>query len=277
MSATETTTVALKSTKNKPKKNKATPVEKKTPRMAKNREITPGVMRFAKAGLHRGLIAYKKLSTYPKKVRQPVAPPKFKTKPVGGDKNGKERKVPETKAPKFLPQVPETTTRIHRKSKKQPLRKSITPGTVLIVLVGRHRGKRVVFLKQLEKSGLLLVTGPLKLNATPLRRIAQAFVIATKTKVDLSGVELPEHINDDYFKKASTKKGDKSKEGIFATSGNEKEPAYVVSEQRKQDQKQVDNAILDVIRKSAEKKMMFGYLGSRFCLGKNQHPHQLVF
>ncbi|KAK2662061.1 hypothetical protein Ddye_000635 [Dipteronia dyeriana] len=90
---------------------------------------------------------------------------------------------------------------------------------VLILLAGRFMGKRVVFLKQLS-SGLLLVSGPFKINGVPLRRVNQSYVVATSTKVDISGVNV-EKLDDQYFAKEVAKKTKKG-EGEFIEEKKEK-------------------------------------------------------
>merc|ERR1711924_188497 len=122
----------------------------------------------------------------------------------------------------------------HNNSRQTKLRASITPGTVLILLAGHFKGKRVVFLKQME-SGLLLVTGPYKVNGVPLRRAPQSYVIATKTTVDVSKVAVPASVTDALFKKAKTAKK-KDKESVFDDS-------------RKAIQKQVDDKLVAEISK----------------------------
>lgn len=80
-------------------------------------------------------------------------------KSIGGEKNGKVRRVAVIRSKRYHP----TAEGKRRKPKrtfesKTKLRGSLKPGTVCILLAGRHSGKRVVFLKQLS-SGLLLVNG----------------------------------------------------------------------------------------------------------------------
>lgn len=124
-------------------------------------------------------------------------------------------------------------------------------------------------LKKLPKSGLLLVSGPYKINGVPLRRVNPAYVIATSTKVDVSSVDVSK-INDDYFSRSAstTKEGE---DEFFL--GDAPKPA-VVSDQRKADQQKVDTALLKAV---ASVPMMEGYLAARFTLNAGDKPHLMKF
>jgi large subunit ribosomal protein L6e len=150
---------------------------------------------------------------------------------------------------------------VARKHKNLPtkLRGNIAPGSVLIILAGKHEGKRVVFLKQLG-SGQLLVTGPYKLNGVPLKRIPQCFTLPTSTKVDVSAARVSD-VDDAYFVSKKAKK----------TDGPLVEAKSIPAE-KKTKQVEVDKAVLSKVSGLVKK-----YLGTRFALSNGQYPHQLKF
>jgi large subunit ribosomal protein L6e len=251
------------------------PKKAKTPHSARNYVLGgSGVYRFSASRVYKKHGIYKLKNKAKKPAAEAVK--KFITKQIGGEKNGGTRKVYTHRRPRSYPtqaRPQKLPTRKNAfKDHKHSIRASITPGTVLILLAGRHKGKRVVFLKQLG-SGLLLVTGQFHLNGCPLRRINQNYVIATKTNLDVSAVKLPENVNDAYFARKDLRKPKHAEGEIF----DQKKETYSVDEQRKTDQVAVDKAILEAIRKHADKKLIFGYLGSMFALKSKQFPHKMVF
>merc|ERR1712029_1214426 len=235
-----------------------------------NSSTAGGIMKHSRSKMYSRHAQHKRTKTVTKAEKKAAGA--VSEKQIGGAKNGGSRKVVAVRQPKYYP-----TLSIRRKVQghgqkpfsqhTRSLRSSITPGTVLIMLAGAFRGKRVIFLKQLA-SGLLLVTGPFKVNGVPMRRCTASACIATSTKLDISGVSVPEHVNDAYFKRAAAPK--KTEDRIF----EQNEAKYTASEQRKADQKAVDAGVLSAL--SAD-KFLKGYLAKEFGLSRGQYPHNLKF
>ncbi|XP_054155517.1 60S ribosomal protein L6-like [Oppia nitens] len=260
-----TTTAAAKSTKKTPKRV----LPKNVRKLVTHRSTRPLWAKIRRTAKRKGVPA----ETLLKKK------PKFVVKKIGGEKNGGKRKVLVKKGKKYYPteETPKKSRTGHKifAKHKRTLKAGLVPGSVLIVLAGRHRGKRVVFLKQLA-SGLLLVTGPYKINACPLRRMHQQFVIVTSTRLDVSAVKVPDHIDDKYFK-VKKDRSPKGKRGDGGDIFDTKAEGWKPDEKRKADQIAVDKQIIDVVRKNKDKKLLLAYLGSYFQLRNRVFPHKLKF
>ena len=79
----------------------------------------------------------------------------------------------------------------------------------------------MVLLKALDQ-GVLLVTGPFKINGVPLRRVNSRYVIATKKSVDVKGLDtkkLQALSEPSYF--TGEKKKEKAGEEAFFKQGEE--------------------------------------------------------
>lgn len=146
---------------------------------------------------------------------------------------------------------------------------------------GAHRGKHAVVLKVLD-SGLLLVTGPHKINGLPLRRVHQMFTIVTSTKIDLSNLNLPAELQkDSYFRRPSERKtrgarGAKTAEND-ANIFSKRRVDYQLTQSRKDDQIKVDKQVLEAIKKHPERQFLVPYLASHFYLKNKQYPHKMKF
>ena len=151
--------------------------------------------------------------------------------------------------------------------KKSHISAELVPGQVVILLSGRFRWRRVVYLKKLE-SGLLLVTGPYKYNGVPLKRVNAAYVLPTNTKLKVDE-KLAEGIKEELFKRVNIEI--KEEKDFFVEEKAKKER---FTEERKKAQNDVDTQVKKAVD---EVPMMKEYLRNRFALKNGDKPHLMKF
>jgi len=273
----------------KVKKAKTTASGKKVVNSHSNRLLSSnGLMRFSRGRMFQRRALYRiskwkgdqtklqgdKTKKTAGSIQKKKRTPALKKKPVGGERNGKERLVRTKRFPRFYPteERPKKFSVKRKKFSSHPrrFRATLTPGTVVILVAGKHAGKRAVVVKHLS-SGLLLVTGPHKLNGVSLRRVNQIYVIGTSTKLDLSSANFDKYDDKDFKRVRPAKKN--AEKDIF----DSKKEKPQLSEDRRQAQSTVDTAVLNAIKAHADSRLLRSYLKSRFQLWNGVLPHKLKF
>ena len=178
--------------------------------------------------------------------------------------NPKKYPVPNLSMPK---------TPIYKQAKLRP---SVTPGTIGICLRGNQRAKRVVFIKQID-SGLLLVCNPL--NQCAPRTINHKYFLATKTKLDVSGINVPEEMNHTYFhnKRAERKAYAKALKKSSILGGDK--PVRKVKEltpEKLAINKKLEDQVTALIKGHPD-PMFRRYMKALFKLGPRDYPHRMQF
>jgi large subunit ribosomal protein L6e len=120
-----------------------------------------------------------------------------------------------------------------------------------------------------------LVTGPYSVNGVSLGRVNPAYVLATSTKVSLAGVNVT--VDDKFFKRSVRFTKNELKNASEhrlkkVEEGKTHEAKW--REELKAAQKAVDAGLLANIKKVEHLR---GYLGTRFTISNNTHPHELRF
>ena len=114
---------------------------------------------------------------------------------------------------------------------------------------------------------MLLVTGPYKVNGVPLKRVNQAYVLPTRTKVNLSNLPGLDKINDSFF----TTRVNFKRTDFFEDPAKKKER---ITDERSNTQKQIDTELLKAIQTTP---LLKEYIKNRFALKNGDKPHVMEF